>query len=206
MKTKFLFAAALAALIATPAVSQTSDTEAAADTLGLSLGSEEVGSSYELERHGDWEMRCLVAPEGQIDPCQLYQLLLDPAGNPVAEFNLFDVQDEGELIAGATIITPLDTLLTAQLRMAVDSSQPRVYPFSFCQTLGCYVRLGLTAAEIQAFERGNEVTIAIAPLQVPDQLIPLTLSLSGFTAGFAALEEYNEAAIAQIQAEAEAAE
>jgi invasion protein IalB len=169
------------------------------------LGEPEVGSAYVRETFTDWELRCVVSPEGQPDPCQLFQLLLDEQGNPVAEFNLFDVPDEGDLVAGATIVTPLDTLLTGQLRMAVDSGQPRVYPFSFCQPVGCYVRLGLTANDIQSFRAGNQAIVAIVPLRAPDQLVPLSVSLSGFTAGFEALVAYNEEVIAQLRAIAAAA-
>lgn len=209
MKILSLTAAILAAGLAFPLAAQEatdSDTTSAAGQAGLSLGQPEVGTTYSREVHGDWDMRCIVSPEGQPDPCQLYQLLVDAQGNAVAEFNLFDVPDEGELAAGATIVTPLDTLLTGQLRMAVDSSPPRVYPFSFCQPVGCYVRLGLTQTDVQSFRAGSEATIAIVPLPAPDQVVRLTLSLSGFTAGFEALGAYNDEIIAQLQAAAEAAE
>ncbi len=196
---------ALMAVLAMPALAQDTTEGSNSGLAALSTGTPEVGSSYVRSEHGDWELRCLTAPEGQPDPCQLYQLLTDEEGNPVAEFNYFDVPDEGELVAGATIVTPLDTLLTGQLRMAVDSNQPRVYPFSFCQQIGCYVRLGLTAGEVAAFRAGNTATVAIVPLQAPDQLVPLSLSLSGFTAGQEALEAYNVEAIAQLRAAAEAA-
>ena len=141
--------------------------EEAPDPLALSRGEpvgEEggVGSTYILEEHGDWEIRCLVAPEGQTDPCQLYQLLVDETGNPTAEFNLFVLPEGDDVTAGATVVTPLDTLLSAQMRMRVDDGQTLRFPFSFCQPIGCFVRLGLS--------------------------VDLTLSLSGFTAGMDALE------------------
>lgn len=210
MKTLPLTAALLAIGLASPLAAQDTagtadETATAAEQAGLSLGQREVGTTYVSAEHGDWELRCIASPEGQPDPCQLYQLLVDADGNPVAEFNLFDVPDEGELVAGATIVTPLDTLLTGQLRMAVDSNQARVYPFSFCQPVGCYVRIGLTNADIQTFRAGNAATIGIVPLQAPDQMVPLTLSLTGFTAGFEALEAYNAEALAQLRALAEAA-
>lgn len=196
MKTVSLTALLLATSLALPLAAQETEGEANND---LPLGQPEVGSTYLAETFSDWELRCVVAPEGQPDPCQLYQLLSDGQGNAVAEFNLFDVPDDGQLVAGATIVTPLDTLLTGQMRMVVDDGQARVYPFSFCRPNGCYVRLGLTGEEIQAFRAGNEATIAIVPLQAPDQLVPLTVSLSGFTAGFEALEEYNADALEQLQ-------
>ena len=201
MKKLTLAAALLVSGLALPLAAQTADeTATAAEQLGLSTGAPEVGATYIREEFTDWELRCITAPEGQPDPCQLYQLLRDIDGNAVAEFNLFDVPDEGELVAGATIVTPLDTLLTGQLRMAVDNGQPRVYPFSFCQAIGCFVRLGLTTEDIHAFEAGNSATIAIVPLPAPDQFVSLGMSLSGFTAGFAALEAYNVEARAQIEA------
>jgi invasion protein IalB len=205
MKPLSLTVALLAATLALPLAAQETETTSAAEQAGLSLGEPEVGSAYVRETFTDWELRCVVSPEGQPDPCQLFQLLLDEQGNPVAEFNLFDVPDEGDLVAGATIVTPLDTLLTGQLRMAVDSGQPRVYPFSFCQPVGCYVRLGLTANDIQSFRAGNQAIVAIVPLRAPDQLVPLSVSLSGFTAGFEALVAYNEEVIAQLRAIAAAA-
>lgn len=200
-----LTALVLASSLALPLAAQESGDTAGSEQGGLSLGQPEVGSTYIRETFNDWEMRCIVTPENQPDPCQLYQLLTDDQGNSVAEFNLFDVPDEGELVAGATIVTPLDTLLTGQLRLAVDSGQARVYPFSFCQSIGCYVRLGLTEGDIQSFRAGSEAVVGIVPLQAPDQLVPLSLSLSGFTAGFEALVAYNEDMLAQLRAAAEAA-
>ncbi|PIV74758.1 MAG: invasion associated locus B family protein [Rhodobacteraceae bacterium CG17_big_fil_post_rev_8_21_14_2_50_65_11] len=208
MKPVSLTALLLATGLAMPLAAQDSEADAGtpstAEATGLSLGQPEVGSTYLSDTFSDWELRCIVAPEGQPDPCQLFQLLTDGEGNAVAEFNVFDMPDDGQLVAGATIVTPLDTLLTGQMRLSVDDRQPRVYPFSFCRPNGCYVRLGLTGDEVQAFRAGTEATVRIVPLQAPDQTVPLTVSLSGFTAGFAALEDYNVGALEQLRALGEA--
>jgi len=148
-----------------------------------------TGEPYLVSQHGDWELRCIKAPEGQEDPCQLYQLLEDQNGNSVAEINLFNLPDGDQLEAGATIVTPLETLLTQQVRVTVDSGQPKVYPFTFCTTVGCFARVGFTAGDIASFKRGNQATITIVPAQAPDQRVELTVSLSGFTAGFDAVAE-----------------
>lgn len=204
--TALLLATGLAMPLAAQDTAADAESPSTAEAAGLSLGQPEVGSTYLSEAFSDWELRCIVAPEGQPDPCQLFQLLTDGEGNAVAEFNLFDVPDDGQLVAGATIVTPLDTLLTGQMRLSVDDRQPRVYPFSFCRTNGCYVRLGLTGDEVQAMRAGNEATVRIVPLQAPDQSVPLTVSLSGFTAGFEALEAYNVGALEQLRALGEAAQ
>lgn len=178
---------------------------------GLPVGQEvvEIGETYVAETHGDWEVRCIRAEEGQPEPCQMYQLLLDSNGGAVAEFNIFDLPDEGQVVAGATIVTPLDTLLTPGLRLRVDDGNWSEFPFAFCQPIGCFARLGLTEGNLDAFRAGGDAFVALVPLPAPDQVVQLEASLSGFTAGFEALEARNIVAMAlfeQLQAaEGEAA-
>lgn len=144
----------------------------------------QVGQPYIRQEFGDWSLRCIKAEEGQPDPCQLYQLLKDQQGNDVAEVSMFPLTDAGEAVAGATIVTPLETLLTEGLALQVDDGEARAYPFSFCTTAGCVARLGFTQAEIDAFKAGNAATVRIVPAGAPDQEVLLQLSLSGFTAAF----------------------
>lgn len=171
---------------------EAADTTDEPATTGLSIGEEvsegpQTGDTYTLSEHGDWRIRCVKMQEGQRDPCQLYQLLRDAQGNSVAEVNLFGVEGAGEIVAGANVVTPLETLLTEQLTLRVDSAAPRRYPFTFCASIGCVSRLGLTNADIAGFKRGNVATISIVPLGAPDQRVNLTMSLTGFTAGFDAI-------------------
>jgi len=181
---------ALLMAFATPALAQeTADDEAAVeeetpDPLELNLGEEEPGSVYVLSEHTDWEIRCERREEGN-DPCQLYQLLEDQNGNAVAEINIFPlVGEDGEAVAGATIVTPLETLLTAQLGLQVDNAGVKRYPFSWCSAIGCFARLGFAQADIDAFKAGNVARVLIVPVIAPDQRVALEVSLSGFTAAF----------------------
>ncbi|WP_025052991.1 invasion associated locus B family protein [Sulfitobacter noctilucae] len=180
-----------------PAMSQTtdpaptvqSDTGTAAEVEEqLSLGEDadkdpELGKPYTSEVIGDWEMRC-IKTEAETDPCQMYQLLDDGQGAPVAEVSLFRLPGSGKAEAGATIVVPLETSLPQQLTITVDSGKARRYPYAFCNPVGCYARLGLTAQDIAGFKRGNEATITIVPALAQDQQVKLTLSLSGFTASY----------------------
>ena len=143
------------------------------------------GQAYIREEFGDWALRCLRAAEGP-DPCQLYQLLRDEEGNAVAEFTIFPLPEGGQAAAGATIVAPLETLLTEQLRLSVDGGAQRAYPFAFCNPAGGVARVGFTEAEIDQFRRGAEATLRIVPAAAPDQEVVLPLSLTGFTAGFEA--------------------
>ncbi len=164
---------------------------------GLALGEEVtaggVGTSYTQEVFTDWELRCIRAAEGN-DPCQLYQLLSDEAGNSVAEMTLFTLPGGQQAVAGATIITPLETLLTEEIMIQVDTSSPKRYPFSFCTSGGCVARIGFTAEDVAALKAGNKATITIVPVAAPDQKVNLNLSLKGFTAGYEAVGKLDAAA------------
>ncbi len=166
---------------ATPLMAQG---EAVPPVADLSLG-EEVSDNgtYLASTHGAWQLICQRAREGT-DPCLLQQMLRDAEGNPVAEFNLFALPPGREVAAGANIVTPLLTLLTQQVTIRVDAGTAKRYPFTWCEPVGCVARIGLTAAEVAAYKRGRTATITIVPLAAPDQPVNLTLSLTGFTAGY----------------------
>jgi invasion protein IalB len=206
------------ALAAAPALSQTTEAppaeaagaEVAGDAAtasGLSMGTEVggIGSTYVQATFGAWEQRC-VRTENGVDPCQLYMLLQDAEGNSVGEFTMFSLPDgnDGPAVAGATFIAPLETLLTSGMSMQVDAGQTRVYPFSFCTEIGCVVRLGFTAEEVQAMRQGNAAKITIVPFVAPEARVELSMSLTGFTEGLAAVDAANAAADAAAAAAAPA--
>lgn len=146
-------------------------------------GTPALGQPYTAEVIGAWEMRC-IKTEDETDPCQMYQLLDDGKGVPVAEFSMFRLPEGGQAIAGATVIVPLETALTHQLTISVDGAKGKRYPFSFCNSVGCYARIGLTQEDIDLFKGGNVATLTIVPALAPEQTVQLKLSLKGFTASF----------------------
>lgn len=164
----------------------------AAATEELSLGTtavpaDGIGSSYVAAKFDLWEQRCVRTEDGA-DPCQLYQLLKDSSGNDVAEITMFSLPDGNKAAAGASIVAPLETLLTANLTIAIDATPAKIYPFSFCTELGCIARVGFTAEEVAQFKKGAKAKITIVPAAAPDQKVELDLSLKGFTAGFEAVK------------------
>ena len=88
-------------------------------------------------------------------------------------------------MAGATAVVPLETALPQQLSISVDGGQARKYPYAFCNPVGCYSRIGFTVQDVNAFKAGNNADITIVPALAPDQKVVLTMSLKGFTAGYA---------------------
>ncbi|MGJ8583179.1 MAG: invasion associated locus B family protein [Marinosulfonomonas sp.] len=201
IKTRKIFSVLVATGIAlsSAAVAQEATTDESVDVSkdDLSLGqaveqTPQVGSTYTRESFDAWEMRCIVTENGK-DPCNLYQLLKDETGNSVAEINLFDLPPGGQAVVGATVATPLETLLTEQVVMSIDGGTEKRYPFSFCAAPGCYSRMGFLQEEVDALKRGNEAKLRIRSVVAPEAPVILTVSLKGFTAGLNAVTEANKA-------------
>ena len=75
-------------------------------------------------------------------------------------------------------------------RLEESSGGPaRKYPFAFCSQVGCLARLGFADADVTNFKRGNVAELTIVPAFAPERKVELGVSLSGFTAGFARLQE-----------------
>ncbi|MEO1677278.1 MAG: invasion associated locus B family protein [Pseudomonadota bacterium] len=174
--------------------------EGGSEDLGLSMGTpvddgaaasaDQIGQPYLLETSGDWEIRC-VRTSLEHDPCALHQLLQDEADNSVATIELVNLPPDQAAAAGATIVTPLETLLTEQITLQVDGGQGRRYPFSFCTQIGCVSRVGFTDAEVDAFRRGAEATLTIVPATARDAQVRLGVSLIGISAGLERIIELN---------------
>ena len=189
---------------AAPAETVTADAPTADD---LSMGAEAaaapsapktqetaaIGETYLSQAIDSWEVRCVKMEDGS-DPCQLYQLLKDAQGTSVAEISMFALPEGGQAAAGATVIAPLETLLTANLVIAIDGGKPKIYPFTFCATLGCISRVGFTAEEVDQFKKGAKAVMTIVPAAAPEQKVALDISLKGFTAGYDAVKATTPAA------------
>ena len=180
--------------VATPTLAQTDTNEAPVENedatgenqldMGQPVSDEPaLGERYSKEKHGDWDMACIKS-EAEVDPCSLLQILKDENGNAVAEMSLFRLEAGGQAVAGATMIVPLETLLTARLTIAIDGGPGKQYQFAYCNPIGCFANIGLTQADVDALKRGSSATVSIVPAPAPDEVIRLPMSLKGFTAGY----------------------
>ncbi len=145
------------------------------------------GEAYVKATHGDWQLRCLKAEDGS-DPCELYQLLKDANGNSVAEITMLSLPNTKDVVAGATIIVPLETLLPQQLMLVIDGKEAKRYPFTFCATVGCFARIGFSADEVEGMKNGSKAVVSVVPVAAPDQVVSVDISLNGFTDAFEAIK------------------
>ena len=144
------------------------------------------GRAYDKGLFGDWTLRC-VKSDKKPEMCQLFQLMKDASGAPIAEFNLNTLSKTGQVLAGANVITPLETLLPEGLTIRVGESDAKRYPFAFCVKIGCVARIGLTAEDLDSYRKENVATVTMVPAVTPNQPQTVILSLKGFTAGHAAM-------------------
>ena len=185
------FAQTTAAPAADAATAAPAPAAGATPPADLSLGAEVKapdgpGTTYTEAKFDNWEQRCLRTTDGA-NPCQLYQLLRDDQGNNVAEISMFVLPKGQAAAAGATIIAPLETLLTEQMTISIDGAPAKRYPFTWCAPQGCVARVGFTQAEVDGFKKGSKATITIVPVAAPDKKVALDLSLKGFTDGYDAV-------------------
>lgn len=160
----------------------------AQEASGLSLGKplqpkREIGQPYIVERKDDWAIRCVTTETGN-DPCEMFQLLVREEGSPIAEVSMFPLPPNEPAVAGATILVPLETLLTSPLVIEFSETKAKEYPYSYCNKSGCVVRVGFDQSDLDDLKKGSEITMAISHILQPDQQLILPVSLIGFTAMF----------------------
>ena len=162
---------------------------------GLSLGKpletlREPGEIYLAGTKGDWNVRCVTGNPGEVDRCEIQQLLFINDNSPIADISIFKLPAGEIAVAAANVMVPLETLLTKKFRFSFSEESKKEFPFSFCNKNGCLVRMGLLEEDIEAMQRGSSSEIAITHISSPETTINLSLSLDGFTAAFDIIEPF----------------
>ena len=161
----------------------------AQEASGLSLGKpletiREPGEIYLAGNKGDWNVRCITGNPGEIDKCEIQQLLFLNENTPVADISIFKLPVGERAVAAANVMVPLETLLTKKFRFAFSEKSVKEFPYSFCNRNGCLVRMGLLEEDIEAMKKGSISKLSITHISSPEASINLSLSLTGFTAAF----------------------
>ena len=161
----------------------------AQEASGLSLGKpletiREPGEIYLAGNKGDWNVRCITGNPGEIDKCEIQQLLFLNENTPVADISIFKLPEGERAVAAANVMVPLETLLTKKFRFAFSEGSIKEFPYSFCNKNGCLVRMGLLKEDIEAMKKGSSSKLSITHVSSPEASINLSLSLNGFTAAF----------------------
>lgn len=170
----------------------------AQETAATEPATPQIGEPYVATSHADWDILCSVVDEAGTVNCEMYQLLFDSSEQPIAEISMVALPFGAEFAAGATVTTPLETFLPTGMGWQIgDAETMRLEAFRVCSVIGCMVRMGISAEEIDTMRAGANATITIAPFVAIDQPVQINVSLSGFTAAFEDLQtRLSEAAAA----------
>ena len=152
----------------------------AQEASGLSLGKpletiREPGEIYLAGNKGDWNVRCITSNPGEIDKCEIQQLLFLNENTPVADISIFKLPDGERAIAAANVMVPLETLLTKKFRFAFSEESVKEFPYSFCNQNGCLVRMGLLEEDIEAMKKGSSSELSITHISSPESSVNLSL-------------------------------
>jgi len=137
-----------------------------------------------VNQFNDWEQRCV----GDTEECILFQVANNDLGRPAAEFSLIKLASGSNAVAGITAVFPLGVILPEGVVFRVDQGRAQQFQYSFCIESGCVARFGLNQGQIDSMKAGANLTLTVAAINVQENPITLTISLSGFTAAYAALE------------------
>ena len=138
---------------------------------------------YIKEKFENWTLKC-IKPLNSAERCEANHIIFNQEQQPVAEISIFKLPKDQIAAAAATIIVPLETVLSDGLILAIQELEPKKYQFKFCNSLGCYSQIGLTDDEVEALKKKAKASIFLKHISSGDQQIVLSMSLAGFTKTF----------------------
>ena len=151
----------------------------------------EKPEAYVKETFKDWRIVCVKPKEAEgRESCTMQQLMVDNSNNPVSGVQILPLPASAAPNAAVVdIATPLETLLSEDLRFAIDSSPARTFKFTYCLPDACHARFALSEQDLAAMKAGVKATVTIVPLVARNQKVDITMSLAGFTAAFDKIKE-----------------
>ncbi len=130
---------------------------------------------------GNWLEVC----EKNTDHCVAVQLALDVEGKQAARVVLERLEKKAENPADSvlTVFIPFESsipILPNGLSFTVDSNEPFIEQFLFCDQLGCTSQFGITDQGVDLFKNGANLTIQIRDLRDPTSSYIVDVDLDQF--------------------------
>lgn len=132
----------------------------------------------------DWRVVCSEAEGAQA--CQMLQSQPAQAGG--ADIFLLSIgQAEGSSNASAVVSVPLGVYLANGVEIQIAGQRRFKAQYEICDHSSCHAGFVLKGSVLQAFKRGSRATFRV--WTEASKAVEFPVSLTGFTAGFAALGE-----------------
>lgn len=145
-----------------------------------------------IAEHGKWKVQCETppAPEGQtaVRQCGMVQNTQSEK-NPKATLSLILVKTVAgdKTTINMRVIAPIGVFLPTGVALEIDGNAVGRVPFTRCMPQVCMAFAEATPDTLAKLKKGKEANFII--YEAPGIGLPMKLSLQGFTASLAALEE-----------------
>jgi invasion protein IalB len=132
--------------------------------------------------YDDWNVRC-SGEDGVATVCETYRnLYLTDNNQRILHIAIGHVPDEDSAVG--IFIAPLGVSLPEGMMIAIDEGEASEFAYRSCGTDGCRARAPMSTDMLNTMRAGSEMRVTIA--EVTGRRIVIPVSLTGFTAAFAA--------------------
>jgi len=139
-----------------------------------------------VARHGDWQIRCEQPLGAPSEECALVQNVA-AADRPNVSLTVVFLETADGQARILRVLAPHGVLLPKGLGLSIDDQMIGYAEYMRClQGIGCIAEVALDDGLLERFEAGAAATFVI--FLTAEEGIGIPISLDGFTAGFAALQ------------------
>jgi invasion protein IalB len=144
--------------------------------------------------HGDWKIQCETAPKaasGEAAPrkqCGMVQTTRNEK-QPKAMLTLVLVKEKqnDKVVPMMRVVAPIGVFLPTGIALEVDGAAVGRVPFTRCLRQVCFAFAAASGDMFEKLRKGKTANFII--YEGPGLALPMKISLSGFSAAFAALDE-----------------
>jgi invasion protein IalB len=148
-----------------------------------------------LATHGDWKIQCEKMPENANTPagtpteqCGMVQTASNEK-EPQAQLTIIIVKqkEKDKIVPAMRVMAPLGVFLPTGIALEIDGAAVGRVPYARCTRQVCYATATASPDRLDKMQTGTAANFII--YQGPGLGMPMKISLSGFSAAFAGLQD-----------------
>jgi invasion protein IalB len=161
---------------------------------GQTQGQGQGPTATTLATHGDWKVQCEKIPEGQAPPgtpseqCGMVQTTANEK-QPQAQLTIIIVKqkEKDKIVPAMRVMAPLGVFLPTGIALEIDGAAVGRVPYARCTRQVCYATATASPDMFEKMRKGTAANFII--YQGPGLGMPMKISLNGFSAAFADLQD-----------------
>jgi len=161
---------------------------------GQRAGQGQGPTSTVMATHGAWKIQCEKMPEGQAPPgapleqCGMVQTTQNEK-EPQAQLTIIIVKqkEKDKIVPAMRVMAPLGVFLPTGIALEIDGAAVGRVPYARCTRQVCYATATASPDMFEKMRKGSAANFII--YQGPGLGMPMKISLNGFSAAFAGLQD-----------------